>query len=109
MHQPTLAALAVACALTLGLRAEIDPKNFDTSIKPQDDFYRYANGAWLKNNPVPPEFPSWGGFSQLAEESSQFLRLRRGSLAAAKLQIVRLERGLQASEQDCRRMEALRR
>ena len=32
-----------------------DVKNMDTSVKPRDDFYTYANGAWLKNNPIPPE------------------------------------------------------
>jgi hypothetical protein len=37
----------------------LDPKNMDTSVKPQDDFYLYANGTWIKNNPVPPEFSRW--------------------------------------------------
>ena len=32
-----------------------DLKNMDTSVKPEDDFYLYANGAWLKNTPIPPE------------------------------------------------------
>jgi len=29
----------------------LDPSNMDTSVKPQDDFFNYANGTWLKNNP----------------------------------------------------------
>jgi len=33
----------------------LDPKNMDTSVKTQDDFYLYANGGWLKHHPVPPE------------------------------------------------------
>jgi uncharacterized membrane protein len=32
----------------------LDPKNMDTSVKPADDFYLFANGGWIKNNPVPP-------------------------------------------------------
>ena len=34
----------------------LDPKNMDTTVKPADDFYLYANGGWVKSNPVPPEF-----------------------------------------------------
>ena len=30
-----------------------DVKNMDTSVKPQDDFYTYANGDWLKKTPDP--------------------------------------------------------
>ncbi|MFN5704298.1 MAG: metalloendopeptidase PepO, partial [bacterium] len=31
----------------------IDIANIDTSVRAQDDFYHFANGSWLKNNPVP--------------------------------------------------------
>ena len=46
-----------------------DVKNMDTSVKPQDDFYAYANGAWLKNTPIPPEESRWGSFNQLIEKN----------------------------------------
>src|SRR5581483_230765 len=45
----------------------LDPKNMDTAVKPQDDFYLYSNGGWLKHNPVPPEYSRWGSFSELEE------------------------------------------
>jgi len=35
-------------------------KNLDRSVKPGDDFFGYANGGWLKKNPIPPAYPSWG-------------------------------------------------
>ncbi len=35
----------------------------DTSISPAQDFYSYANKNWQKNNPIPPEYPSWGSFN----------------------------------------------
>ena len=73
MRKFILAAAAVL-SLGLGLRAEVDPKNFDLAVKPQDDFYHYANGAWLKNNPVPGEFSRWGGFIVLQEENHKNLR-----------------------------------
>ncbi len=51
----------------------IDPKNIDTSVKPQDDFYKFANGNWLKNNPIPPEYSRWGSFNELIEKNNDAL------------------------------------
>ena len=52
----------------------LDLKNMDTSVKPQDDFYLYADGGWLKSNPVPPEYSRWGSFNELTEKNSEALR-----------------------------------
>src|SRR6266436_4308965 len=51
----------------------LDPKNMDTSVKPQDDFYLYANGGWLKRNPVPPEYSRWAAFSKLEKKNNEAL------------------------------------
>src|SRR4051812_8472768 len=51
----------------------LDLKNMDPSVKPQDDFYLYANGTWIKNNPVPPEYSRWAAFTQLAERNNEAL------------------------------------
>jgi putative endopeptidase len=51
----------------------IDPVNLDAKVRPADDFYHYANGGWLQNNPIPPEFPYWGSFVQLAERNRAIL------------------------------------
>ena len=45
----------------------IDPANMDLSIHPGDDFYNYAGGPWLKNNPVPAKETIWGSFNQLRD------------------------------------------
>ncbi len=43
--------------------------NMDTTVKAGDDFYRYANGNWLKNNPIPAEYSRYGAFEVLEEEN----------------------------------------
>jgi putative endopeptidase len=35
-------------------------KNLDQSVRPNDDFFKYANGGWLKRNPIPAAYSSWG-------------------------------------------------
>src|SRR6266516_3580362 len=51
----------------------LDPKNMDTSVKPGDDFFRYANGAWIKRTEIPPEYSRWGAFNELIERNSDAL------------------------------------
>ena len=45
----------------------IDPANMDKSVKPGDDFYNYAGGTWMKNNPVPAKETRWGSFNILRD------------------------------------------
>ena len=51
----------------------IDPKNMDPSVKPGDDFFRYATGAWIKRTEIPPEYSRWGAFNELIERNNDAL------------------------------------
>lgn len=44
-------------------------KYIDESIKPGDDFFKYATGKWIDYNPQPKEFPIWQTFTKLANDN----------------------------------------
>jgi predicted metalloendopeptidase len=81
MRKVAIAAGISAVFLAVFGRATVDPSTFDLSVKPQDDFYRFADGTWNKNNPLPAEFPRWGAFVILADQNTD--RLNELCIAAA--------------------------
>lgn len=52
----------------------IDLKAMDLQVKPGDDFYRYANGNWLRTNLIPASESRWGSFNVVAERNNEILR-----------------------------------
>ncbi len=69
-----LSLSAAAQQLETKKTAFIDKSNMDLSVKPGNNFYEYANGTWLKNNPVPAKETRWGSFVQLHEFNSKALK-----------------------------------
>jgi putative endopeptidase len=71
----------VACALvmsfwvaaTFGQSSHFDVTGLDTSTAACTDFYQYANGGWLKANPIPAAFPAWGIGNVLNEKNRDVL------------------------------------
>jgi putative endopeptidase len=55
--------------------------NIDSTVKPGSDFFDYANGGWIKKNPIPGEQSSWGIGNLVIEEN--LLRLREISEKSA--------------------------
>ena len=76
-------ALATLCIASV-YPGSIDPKNFDTSIKPRDDFYAFANGAWMKANPIPSDHSSWGSWDEVQEHNEKVLHGILEKAASAK-------------------------
>ena len=72
-----LSTLAACCAQkpaeTPEPKKEVVPaielSNIETSINPADDFFRYANNNWLKNNPIPEEYSTYGAFTEIDEHN----------------------------------------
>lgn len=69
----------VSTTEAVGQVAEAQPSNsislqyMDLKVNPQDDFFMYANGTWVKNNPVPPSESRWGSFNELDQSNMQKL------------------------------------
>lgn len=78
-----LFSLGLLCTTyTFALSADIQTKNqtpalhldwLNTQVSPSVNFYEYANGSWQKNNPIPPEYASWGSFNVLQEKVQEII------------------------------------
>ena len=64
-------ATMMACTSEKKMGSGMDLSNFDKTVKAGDDFYQYACGGWMKNNPLPPAYPRYGSFDVLAEENNK--------------------------------------
>ncbi len=51
-----------------------DVRDMDKTVRPQDDFYHYANGGWLKKNKIPSTEGRWGSFTMLRVETEHQLK-----------------------------------
>ncbi len=65
----------------------LDPANLDRSVSACTDFYQFANGGWVKRNPVPAAYSRWGSFDQLSETNqSNLLTILRSAAASGNSQ-----------------------
>ncbi|MDT3356651.1 MAG: M13 family metallopeptidase [Bacteroidota bacterium] len=62
----------------------LDLANLDTTVTPGEDFYQYATGGWQKNNPLKPEYSSFGSFNILRELNVERLNDLFKSMAEMK-------------------------
>src|SRR5215470_11784168 len=78
-----LAAVVCAIAVAHNISAQeksfsgqlgIDVSGMDRSVRPQDDFFRYVNGAWADKTEIPPDKSRYGSFVMLGDESEKALK-----------------------------------
>lgn len=62
----------------------IDKVNMDTTIKPGDNLFKYANGGWIKDNPIPPEYSQYGSFTVIYEDNQKQLKSLVEEVSAEK-------------------------
>ncbi|MFM7711016.1 MAG: M13 family metallopeptidase [Ferruginibacter sp.] len=55
-------------------KPDVVAANVDTTVQPADDFFQFANGGWIKRNPIPDEQSSWGIGNLVIEENQKRLR-----------------------------------
>ncbi len=73
---PTGAVGAAAGAVPVApvLKSGLDLSGFDLAVRPQDDLYRFAGGAWLEKTPIPEDRSNYGTFPALEDNALAALR-----------------------------------
>lgn len=67
-----------------GTSEDVVSSHIDTTVHPGDDFFGYANGGWLKNNPIPKSESGWGIFNLVADENYAQIKKISEDASAAK-------------------------
>jgi putative endopeptidase len=52
-----------------------DVHDIDAKVRPQDDFFHYASGGWMKKNPIPKAEARWGSFTMLRHATDKQLQV----------------------------------
>ena len=88
MKKKHFVAMTIICTMAVGCaekpietsepKKEVVPaielSNMDTTINPADDFFRYANNNWLKNNPIPEEYSRFGAFTEIDLRTEELIK-----------------------------------
>ncbi len=70
-----MAITMTACGSKSGeLGIGIKTENMNDSVKPGTDFYQYACGGWIKNNPLKPEYSRFGSFDAVREANNEQIK-----------------------------------
>lgn len=75
------ASLMAACAIFVSCQPvktdneDLLAAHLDTTVRPQDDFFEFANGGWIKKNPIPAAYKSWGIGNEVQDDL--YLRLKK--------------------------------
>jgi putative endopeptidase len=87
-----------------------DTRDIDTKVRPQDDFFHYASGAWMKKHPIPKTESTWGSFRMLRHTTDKqlhtLLKKAAAKTHAPKGSIEQMIRDLYASGMDLKTRRA---
>lgn len=77
----TIVAVTAGCSGTQEPHQAINLSYMDTTVRPQDDFYHYVNGNWMKTVEIPSDKARWGSFDELREHTdTSVLQILKESL-----------------------------
>ena len=77
-----MAVIMASCVDGQGIGIKLE--NMNDSVAPGTDFYQYACGGWIKNNPLKPEYSRFGSFDAVAETNREQMKELILSLANEK-------------------------
>ncbi|HEX3101027.1 MAG TPA: M13 family metallopeptidase [Pyrinomonadaceae bacterium] len=87
-NRAACAGVIFSFCLSAFAQSGFDLRRMDSSVDACDDFYRHANGGWLKTAEIPAAFPSWGTWdilgTHLREVSRDLLQDAMKDTGAAK-------------------------
>ena len=66
--------MIASCQNSPKMTSGIDTNNLDTTVQAGADFYQFASGGWMKNNPLTDEYSRFGSFDKLAENNREQLK-----------------------------------
>ncbi len=66
-----IATMTVPAMAQQSLKAGIVLGDLDSTARPGDDFYQFACGGWMKNNPLPAAYSRFGSFDRLAQDNNE--------------------------------------
>ena len=67
----TMASISMLMMAQSDLGSGLNQADFNKNVRPGDDFYEYACGGWMKNNPLPGAYSRYGSFDRLQEENDK--------------------------------------
>lgn len=73
-HKKILAAIVLLGATSMHYAQQnpgINMSYMDKSVRPQDDFYKFVNGTWIKNTEIPADKTRWGSFDELRQNTDK--------------------------------------
>src|SRR5580698_28250 len=77
LYKVTIVISLTVCTMFAQTNASRPPQfdltAIDKSVDPCVNFYHYACGTWLKNNPIPADQAMWGRFNELADRNRDIL------------------------------------